>query len=202
MSARRLQLAEPEQRIPHSEMGMGKKFRVLQSLGQAKQLLNLFARRCQLAARQVDPAGRQHRAGPRRRVGAGLPAQRQRTRHDAFQIIGCHPSGCHQRSHHSDLKRELPLVALPALGQGVEHFYASPEMGDGFEIARTRGGPLAGALPICNRLVAAARLGEVMSKEFRLRVGNACEAGFELRGDLRVEVLPPPAQQARICYIA
>jgi hypothetical protein len=102
-----------------------------------------------------------------------LPAQRQRTSHDAFQIIGCHPSGCHQRSHHSDLKRQLPLLALPALGQGVEHFDTPPEMGDGFEIARTRGGPLAGALPIGNGLVAEARLGEMMGEEFRLRLGNA-----------------------------
>ena len=77
-----------------------------------------------------------------------------------------------------------------------------PEMGGGFEIGRARDRPLAGAMPICDRLVAAAGLGEVMSKEFRLRLGNACKAGFQLRGDVRMKVLPAPAQQAGIGDIA
>ena len=75
-------------------------------------------------------------------------------------------------------------------------------MRGGFDIGRARDRPLAGAMPVCDCLLAEAGLREVMGEQLRLRLGNVGKAGFQLRGDVRMKLLPAAAQQAGIGRIA
>ena len=100
------------------------------------------------------------------------------------------------------MQRELPLVARGAFRQGVEHVNAAAEMRGGFDIGRARDRPLAGAMPVCDCLLAEAGLREVMGEQLRLRLGTVGKAGFQLRGDVRMKLLPAAAQQAGIGDIA
>ena len=74
------------------------------------------------------------------------------------------------------MQRELPLVARGAFRQGVEHVNAAAEMRGGFDIGRARDRPLAGAMPVCDCLLAEAGLREVMGEQLRLRLGAVGKA--------------------------
>jgi len=71
-------------------------------------------------------------------------------------------------------------------------------MGNRFRIRRTLNRSLAGAAPVSDSLGGKTRLGEVMGRDLRLRLGDLGEALLQHAADTGMQLLAPAAQQGGV----
>ena len=111
-----------------------------------------------------------------------------------FHVRGRKAFDGHQGSAEGDVACEGLLEARGRLRDRLEHLQPLRKMTDGFEIGRTRAGPLACPLPVGNGLLPLARLRVVMREEFGLGFSHLRKLGFEHQSNPLVILLPRALQ--------
>ncbi len=140
---------------------------VLQAFGHGKYFLAQPSRQRQYPSCDEEMNHPVQRTEMRGRICPDPPTQFERPRSSMLGLRSAQTADCQQRCDSSDLQCEFLLVALSLVRQCLEKLDAAAEMRDRFDIGRARDRPLAGAVPVRDRLFGQSRVASTEMVEIR-----------------------------------